>query len=734
MKTAPPTPEDARTRRPTRSRLTAALGLRCLSLGALGLGAPGLPSVARAQVPYVGIVSLVDIGARPGVQREAGRGGLVAVPGVNPDGLPLVELIHVQNLLACRAQRRASGGPAPCPRYEWSVPFIPEPSALKLEEALSRAWNEFDARSTWYMNSLLNTTPDPGDLGVVSRVVPRPVRGAARGLLGRLLPSTQGYSARGNCGPDEAGRVDEYLDAWNANPARAIDARLFCDALAKAQASARPSYKPGAKCAVIDTPAVTDWAEVNRRWKAAYTQAVEVYYPEYWQQVYAAVRRYMPGSLAWDGLYPLGGPVGTVGGAQLQPVFAPGRRTAQYQALARRAQAQDPNGARYILGHYPYPGVVGAWGPRVPRPATPPLGRAWPGISKLEVLKYGLAGREDIFARPGQWWSMSKTRGAAPTGPTGAGDLRETEGVGAVSFLHLYPRIDTLTTPRAAEYHRWCFLSYTPPVPVLVRRTLPSVAQGINATLGGLTRVHVRWETAPEGYPLHGVRGQPNQGAPGPDNLTGKLPTVDPSRIVMPRIPPRQVMERAPQAGAGADPPGSPPPPPAEQPSGAGGPGASGCVRPSSGTQSQCLARLILNDGRIDLGTSSSTHGGSPRQNILDAVNGRSTPAGCGERTPNCGRRIQLSARLLQKMLALADRGSYRVTAIAGGGHSGRSSHYTGDAIDIGTWAGIHLGRPSAGHTQARDACLAVGARPWQTFNAYNDPRHHSDHVHCDFR
>lgn len=829
--------------------------------------------VPYTQVPYVGVLSAVDIGARPGAEKEAGRtAGLGTVlPGQKglpgQEVRPLVELIHVQNLVACRGIRAAAPhktGSLPvsppvsppvsavikCPQYEWSVPFIPEESARALEEELSRAWNEFDARSTWYMNSLLNSNPDPG-LGLLGgllnfNLVPTVPVPEVTKLAGTLLPFTQGKSLLGNCGTNARARADRYVNAWNVGTSGvpvSLDRTLFCDDL-KAAVSPVPSYPLGQLCASID--AVTSWPEVSRRWAAGYTQAVGVYYPQYWQQVYAAIEKYMPGSLAWDGVYPLTGPVGTVGGAQLQPVYASGRRPAQYQALALKAQMQDAGGAAYMLRRYPYPGLVGSKLPAavsIPVPGLPKsggLGSTWPGVSKLEVLKYGLSTREDIFSRPDQWWSLNPQLSPVPLGPTGAGDLRETEGVGAVSFMQLYSRVDSpveLTSPRAAEYQRWCFLSYAPPVPALVTRTFPGVSQSIATTLGGLTRVHVRWETVPEGYPLHHVRGLPSDGLLGlKAKLTGLLPTVNLPQIAQTdvrKFPLKQVMAEAQAAlqgqaekalsnvvvpqllaalpgQAGVLPrqtapavkpavpavkskvptaatrpaPGNPKPAPGKTvipgkkitpapggtDSGTGGvtysevrvkPGlgtipfsgkfpqgvssaptaataprtaVSGCER-ATGTEAlrKCLAAKILKTLNISLSSMSSTRGGSPAQNMVDTARGLAPMRGCGPGSPNCGQRHILSVRLLEAMLKMADKDQYFVTALTGGGHGSASSHYSGEAIDLGTFEGIYLGVTGEGHRAALNACLSAGAKPGQSFNGFNDADHR-DHVHCDFR
>ncbi|PNY79656.1 hypothetical protein CVO96_16970 [Deinococcus koreensis] len=702
----------------------------------------------------MGVLSAVDIGALPESRQEAGRGpGLSTVlPGAG-QVMPQVELIHLKHLAACKASGAAAS--KKCPQYEWSVPFISEAYALAMEEALSRAWNTFDARSTWYMNSLLNAKPDPGIMGAwVGQLSPLAAVSVAAQFKS-LAPSTQGRSFAANCGPNANARVDRYLNAWDGGDlvASPLKSDQFCSGLQDAISAAVPSYFPGAQCTLIDLPQVTNWAEVSRRYAAGYQQAVSVFYPQYWKEVYEAIETYMPGSLAWDGVYPLSGAAGTSGGVQLQPVYATGRRPLQYRALAQKAQAKKAGGAAYILKNYPYPGLAapasasaGLAVPRLPGGAT---GTSWPGIPTLEVLKYGLSQREDIFSRADQWWGAQP----APQGPTGAGDLRETEGVGAVGFMQLFSQVDRLTSPRTVEYQRWCFMSYAPPVLTLVTRTLPNISTGINTYLGGITRVHVRWETAPEGYPLHHVRGQPSRGTTlGLMNLAERLPVLKLPKIDVTTLPSTQktLQDKAVQAAAAAASQSSTvTAPPAPTPANTVGsppkptptPTSQGTARTVTGCESaggeqatvKCLARKVLDNPNIALNTSSTTSGGSPRQNIVDAINGVPAARGCGPTTPNCGQREAISPKLLTAMLALARQGSYRVTAITGGGHKGNSSHYTGEALDIGTWDGVLLNVPNAGHKRALEACLAADARSGYSLNAFNDPAH-KDHVHCDFR
>ncbi len=156
-----------------------------------------------------------------------------------------------------------------------------------------------------------------------------------------------------------------------------------------------------------------------------------------------------------------------------------------------------------------------------------------------------------------------------------------------------------------------------------------------------------------------------------------------------------------------------------------------GSVSCASGTRSQ-LAQQILNNSRITLGTSSSTPGGSPRQNILDTAAGKPAKSGCFDFS-RCSSTVYLSTTMLGAMLQMAQGNSYYVTSLTGGRHSAGSDHYKGRGLDLGIWNGQTLSYPNSAHTSARNACVSAGSYPGQTFNAYNDPNGHSDHVHCPF-
>ena len=89
-----------------------------------------LTSSATAQT--VGRLSYIEPDARPEIVTQG-----------DPRRLPtgFVEVLHDARLEQCKRQNYER-----CQPYEWSIPFMPQPVANKLERALSEAWNRYDAR------------------------------------------------------------------------------------------------------------------------------------------------------------------------------------------------------------------------------------------------------------------------------------------------------------------------------------------------------------------------------------------------------------------------------------------------------------------------------------------------------------------------------------------------------------------------------------------------------------
>lgn len=681
------------------------------------LGA-GLAQAQTAGQTFDGVLSMVDIDTGPTSGLEPSRAGqafparlAATLPGSATTVYPLVEVKHFGRWQAC-AQRNAGQATFDdrgCQQFEWSVPFISEADAQRLEEALSKAWNTFDARAEWHLSSQLNALPD------------------------EINSFNNKFSRIKNCLGDPTKRLDSFLGAWDGPAPKGIETGAFCDGL-DITSTLVPSYVPGTPCPLLD--AATNWAEVDRRWRAAYQHALDEYYPDYWDEVNRAVRAYMPMALKWDGLYPFQAAPGTERGSLIQPVYAARAKPAMYEQLAAQAQRQDRRGALYTLQSYPYQAGLRSYHfspaqlrARLAQAQGERSSAQWPGVPTLEVQKYSLARREDLFTRPQQWASPGA---AQPRGEDGAGDLRETEGVGAVAFVRLYGRADQETTPRPVMFERTC-LKPTPfgPVKVLVERKMPSVMDGVrkDASIGrSLTRAHVEWMSVPEGYPIYKVRGIPKLMQP-TDETASDGPLKFPKTA---GVGPDGLPKTRPQVTQ--PPPAAPPPTTTPQPqTDCDGKAVPGGTKPAK-TRIQCLAELVLKNSRITLGANSSTRGGSPRQNVQDVANGKIPVRGCHHNV-NCGLHQSLPAETLQAMLDLARLGSFIVTAIEGGDHSATSDHYAGLAIDLGTWNGVSLSRPNQAHEVARNACISVGSNPLQTFNAYHDIKEkiHTNHVHCSF-
>jgi hypothetical protein len=425
----------------------------------LALGASLLiaGAVSFAQGP-VGLVSFIEIDPSTGAGREgAGRGRG-----------PFVEVMHITNWSAYRACKAGNAGACGGNNHEWSVPFIPQVSSDRLEERLSRLYNEYNAYVTWRMNSSLNSFPDPG----------RP-----------------GYSYALNCVAGQAGLVvDRLVDVWNKNPLGRIASARFCDNLLP---SVVPAWIKG-PCATLQ--ANIFWPEVRRRYDAVLKHARLVYRLNYWRAVNEAISTYMPGALDWDGAYDLGAvAAGTTGGSTIQPVYAPLPNTAQYQQLAQRAQQKHPLGYNYIMNRYAGTGAAPSAVRQTPYndlTATPA------GIPALEELKRGLPTREDIFQTVWKW-----ARDPRPKGSRGTGTLREMQNVGHVTFLRVFARNDLEFSPRKVALQVRCV--------TLLGQSVTREVVISNGTSGRWplrfeeTRAHTDWMSVPEGYVIPNVRNTP---------------------------------------------------------------------------------------------------------------------------------------------------------------------------------------------------------------------------------
>ena len=97
--------------------------------------------VSSVEAQTVGRLSYIEPDARPEISSQG-----------DPRRLPtgFVELLHDAKLEQCKLQNYER-----CQPYEWSVPFMPQSVAEKLEQALSEAWNRYDARVYWRVQTEL---------------------------------------------------------------------------------------------------------------------------------------------------------------------------------------------------------------------------------------------------------------------------------------------------------------------------------------------------------------------------------------------------------------------------------------------------------------------------------------------------------------------------------------------------------------------------------------------------
>ncbi len=474
----------------------------CLAISAIA-GSAGLVALADNQ-PIIGALSLIEIGARPGAGNEGpGRG--VLPNGVNnrtADEHAFVEVLQVPRLRAyqsCRASKGADCNTNPKYAHEWSVPYINEQNSEKLEEGLSRAWNRFDARTLWRMNSLINSNPDPG---------------RAR------------YSYSGNCSGSK--HTDPFIDAWNDDTSGEIATDDFCDNL-------QPDGAEAYTCK--DNGKIKDirWGVVQARFDKVMKYSTEVYYPympasnpaDYWSEVYATMDLWMPGALDWDGVYdidrygagggviPQGGySVGSAGGSTISPVYSILPNTPMYVSLAGKAQAIDPRGYDYILRQYKGQGANRKNLKALPGDSYSTDG--YPGLPKIEALKYNLSdpNRDIFYASPPMKWSVGGQ--ARPTGAKGLGSMVEQQNVGHATFLRVWARKDREYSPREVHFIVKCKKETKDYLISKGDRQGTNIVGDTNLKPGccspvtfDKTRAHTDWKSIPEGYQIPNVVGIP---------------------------------------------------------------------------------------------------------------------------------------------------------------------------------------------------------------------------------
>jgi hypothetical protein len=406
-----------------------------------------LVSSVVAQSQPVGRVSYIEPDAK-----------LEIVLRGNPYRIPsgFIEVVHDKNLERCKARDYQR-----CAKFEWSTPFTLESEAHKVERALSEAWNRFDARMYWRVNTALN--------------------GGVAHWWNCLV---QGLN------------YDTILGIWDRNGWKWIDAKDFCDDL-------QPEWDLFVPTSCSSMDAFTRWDKVAEVYAKAVAHANVKYYAEYWKDVLEAIGKHMPLALWWDGIYPV--LPGNSSGLVLQPVIGP-PNPQQYVQLARDAQQKDARGFAYILARYPFLDLLGniVTSTVVQRLPTEAQKDGFAGLEWLEPLKSTLTKRESIFSRANQWASwpfLSGGKGPEPEGSSGAATPYEYAGVGHVSLFGVQSRFALEFSPRVPIFWRVCFSETIPPLPIPVPLPMPM--------LMSTSRVTTFWQSVPEGYPIARVKNVP---------------------------------------------------------------------------------------------------------------------------------------------------------------------------------------------------------------------------------
>jgi hypothetical protein len=401
--------------------------------------------VSSVLAQTVGRLSYIEPDAAPAI---VAQGDLRRLP------TGFVEVLHDARLETCKRQRYER-----CAPYEWSVPFTTQGEAEKLERALSEAWNRFDARVYWRVQTQIN------------------------GIGGQLTNCTIGIL-----------NWDLYLGAWDRDLFRTVSPDEFCDDLGGDWFLYLSTF-----CFLMDS--FTFWDRVANAYQSAYTHALTHYLPDYWADVYKALARYAPLALWWDGVYPV--LPGQTSGLVLQPVMGP-PNPQQYLNLALDAGRKDVRGFAYILARYPFLDLLGSVSGtlrqavrRLPLEADR---TGEPGLRALEPLKSTLSNREGIFSRPLQW-ADTFGQGPQPQGSSGAATPYEYAGVGHATFIAAQSSFVTEVSPRVPIFWRTCWTETLPPVPVAVPLPMP--------VLHATARVDTRWISVPEGYPIPDLKNLP---------------------------------------------------------------------------------------------------------------------------------------------------------------------------------------------------------------------------------
>ncbi len=375
--------------------------------------------------------------------------------------LPHVELLALDPLTTCQQKGFFSSG---CPRHEWTAGYTLESETAKLEKDMSVAWNYYDARTYWRIQTDLNQP--------VSWLV--------------------------NCGAGFT--FDPIYGAWDGNFLATVPNNGFCDGLNISLPLSLPFI-----CGWGDGTLFTDWNRATNSVIENQKHALTTYLPQYSQDVLKSMAIHTPSGVFWNA------PEIPGGGMYVQPVTRLTPNFQQYFELAKQAQNIDPRGGMYVMQKYPpnlipraFSQAVLRWLPQDGMSLVPDY------LPQVEELKYDLATREDILGQPLQWSYFKfpgiSDNGPAPSGVTATGLVNEYAAVGQSSFMGVYSQVDAEISPRQPIMWRSCFDlgSWTfVPFPT----TLPQM--GLPLLTNVASRFHSKWMSIPEGGEIPGVVGLP---------------------------------------------------------------------------------------------------------------------------------------------------------------------------------------------------------------------------------
>ena len=391
--------------------------------------------------------------------------------------LPFVEVTDVDALQPCLDQGFDSDQ---CETFEYSVPFLPFQAATEVEKAVVDAWYRFETRTKHRVNA--ETGQNPPLIACVAGLGALDIRHLM--YEGQLF-----YPASEFCD----GLESEILPGC----------MLECDVPLAFCPSA-----PGACNGCI-----------RRQYYEAKTHSLSTYYPEYIQDVTAALAQNMALALPWRS------PLITPGGSLTAPIFDVNLPFAALVDMAAAGAEEDPRAPAYFFQAGAMNNPCQAVMPptvldilrRLPGDRFDPTA---PGLKHLEKYKRTLADREDAGdtqARFDYWWNGKDnlypkyTAAGPPAFGVGGEDARLALGppllhacMGYAIFFQVRQDVDVITKPVPGFSRRAMCLKATPPfVGVTIAKPLD-----VFWTFEG-PRFHTAWHSVPEGFDIPGVEGEP---------------------------------------------------------------------------------------------------------------------------------------------------------------------------------------------------------------------------------